>query len=93
MTPTAPTKPATLPAVAVARHVFGLAQNASYRAANRGQLADGLPVFRAGGHRWQVATAQVEQVIGRPLDESDLAAIERLEHEMADGRRERRTKP
>ena len=90
MLPAPTTKPATLPAPAVGHVLLGLRENAIYRACKSGQLADGLPTFRAGGQRWLVSTALTEQLIGRPLTDEDVAALAQFEDQATTARRQRR---
>jgi len=47
--------------------ILGMGRTAAYKAAARGQLADGVPVVRLGHRRYAVGTSHIRRVLG--LDE------------------------
>jgi transcription elongation GreA/GreB family factor len=57
-------KPAVLGLLLVAERLFDLKRNAAYDAAERGQLAPGIPVLQVGGRRYVVPVAALEHTLG-----------------------------
>jgi hypothetical protein len=51
-------------AVDEAAAILGLGRTAAYKAAARGQLADGVPVVRVGPRKYAVGTAHIRRVLG-----------------------------
>ncbi len=57
-------KPAVIGLLLAAERLFALKRNASYDAAERGQLAPGIPVLQVGGRRYVVPVAALEATLG-----------------------------